>query len=206
MAGVSTVGMVILLLMTSVAVPVFFRRNPSARRDRIVTTYALPVVAVVGLLGSLVLVLVNFTLVTGQSVAISTGLALISLLALAIGFCLRHSYCWPGSLTPPLRRNSGRSAERHPVHDPTLGGSLGSRSGRHARGDVRREVPRSSHKSARGGLGGDLHRSRWKSAARRFLERGPRRPEQQTGTSPSLWWPRWQECSSNVSSHASTRW
>ena len=91
MAGVSTVGMVILMLTTSVAVPVFFHRHPAARRGRILPTFVLPVFAVVGLVVSLVLVVANFTLVTGQSIAISAGLAAIPLIAAIIGFAMPRS-------------------------------------------------------------------------------------------------------------------
>jgi amino acid transporter len=91
MAGVSTVGIVTLMLMTSIAVPVFFYRRPSARRGRTVATFIVPVLAVVGLAVSLVLVVKNFTLVTGEPAAISTVLALIPVLALIVGISLRRS-------------------------------------------------------------------------------------------------------------------
>ncbi|WP_231912389.1 APC family permease [Rhodococcus sp. EPR-157] len=91
MAGVATVGMVILLLLTSVAVLVFFRKNPDAQRGRVVSTVVFPALAVLGLLGSLGLVLSNFTLVTGQSVMISVGLALVPVVAFVAGLVLRRS-------------------------------------------------------------------------------------------------------------------
>jgi amino acid transporter len=91
MAGVSTVGMVILMLTTSVAVPVFFYRHATARRGRILPTFVLPVLAVAGLVVSLVLVVANFTLVTGQSVAMSAGLAAIPLIASIVGFAMPRS-------------------------------------------------------------------------------------------------------------------
>jgi amino acid transporter len=91
MAGVSTVGIVMLMLMTSIAVPVFFYRRPAARRGRTVATFIVPVLAVVGLAVSLVLVVKNFTLVTGEPAAISTVLALIPVLALIVGISLRRS-------------------------------------------------------------------------------------------------------------------
>ncbi|WP_432544649.1 APC family permease [Kineococcus sp. SYSU DK002] len=85
MAGVATVGMVLLMLTTSVAVLVFFARNPGlATRGRFPTAVA-PVLAVLGLLVSLWLVLSNFTLVTGGSVATSTVLALVPPAAFAVG-------------------------------------------------------------------------------------------------------------------------
>ncbi|AQA04631.1 amino acid transporter [Mycobacterium sp. MS1601] len=84
MAGVATVGMVILMLTTSIAVLVFFLRN----RDRVSgvwQTRIAPTVAVLGLLGCLWLVLSNFTLVTGGSVGLSAVLAAIPFLGLVVG-------------------------------------------------------------------------------------------------------------------------
>jgi amino acid transporter len=85
MAGIATVGMVVLMLTTSIAVLVFFLRN----RDRahgLWSTRIAPALAVLGLLGSLWLVLSNFTLVTGGSPTLSTILAAIPFAGLAIGF------------------------------------------------------------------------------------------------------------------------
>ncbi|MCK0176074.1 APC family permease [Mycolicibacterium sp. F2034L] len=84
MAGVATVGMVTLMLTTSVAVLVFFARN----RDRaggLFTTRIAPAIAVLGLLGCMWLVLSNFTLVTGGSATLSTILAAIPFAGLVIG-------------------------------------------------------------------------------------------------------------------------
>ena len=93
MAGVATVGMVLLMLTTSAAVVVFFARRPELARGRTWQARIAPVLASLGLLGSLWLVLTNFTLVTGGSVAVSTVLALIPvaglLLGLAVGGRLR---------------------------------------------------------------------------------------------------------------------
>lgn len=85
MAGVATVGMMILLLSTTLAVIVFFAKNQDLSRGRPWTTRIIPCVAVVGLLVSLWLVLSNFTLVTSGSVALSTGLAVIPFAAFVIG-------------------------------------------------------------------------------------------------------------------------
>lgn len=85
MAGVATVGMVLLMLTTSIAVLVFFLRN----RDRATglwSTRIAPALAVLGLVGSLWLVLSNFTLVTGGSPTLSTILAAIPFAGLIIGF------------------------------------------------------------------------------------------------------------------------
>ncbi|MEW5808899.1 MAG: APC family permease [Actinomycetota bacterium] len=84
MAGVATVGMVLLMLTTSVAVLAFFLRNRG--HGGVWTTRIAPTLAVLGLLASLWLVLSNFTLVTGGSVTLSTVLAAIPFLGLVIGF------------------------------------------------------------------------------------------------------------------------
>jgi amino acid transporter len=85
MAGVATVGMVILMLTTSFAVLAFFSRNPHLTQGRAWQTRIAPVLACAGLLGSLWLVLSNFTLVTGGSVMVSTLLALVPVVGLLIG-------------------------------------------------------------------------------------------------------------------------
>lgn len=84
MAGVATVGMVLLMLTTSIAVLVFFVRH--RERGGAWTTRIAPALAVLGLLASLWLVLSNFTLVTGGSVALSTVLAAIPFVGMAVGF------------------------------------------------------------------------------------------------------------------------
>lgn len=85
MAAISTVGMVALMLLTSVAVVVFFARNPSLVRNRVWQTRLAPSLAVLGLLVGMWLVLTNFTLVTGGGPLLSTVLALIPFAALAAG-------------------------------------------------------------------------------------------------------------------------
>jgi len=85
MAGVSTVGMVTLMLITSVAVLVFFARNPGIARGRAWQTRIAPVLAVLGLLSGMWLVLSNFTLVTGGGLIASIALAAVPLAALAAG-------------------------------------------------------------------------------------------------------------------------
>ncbi|TRW81549.1 APC family permease [Mycolicibacterium sp. 018/SC-01/001] len=84
MAGVATVGMVLLMLTTSIAVLVFFLRHRG--RGGMWATRIAPTLAVLGLLASLWLVLSNFTLVTGGSVTVSTVLAAIPFLGLVLGF------------------------------------------------------------------------------------------------------------------------
>lgn len=88
MAGVATVGMMILLLTTSAAVLAFFVRRSDLGAGRVLTTRIAPAVACVGLLGCLWLVLSNFTLVTGGSVALSAGLAAIPFAGLIAGSLL----------------------------------------------------------------------------------------------------------------------
>ncbi|UXA20653.1 APC family permease [Mycobacterium sp. SMC-4] len=86
MAGVATVGMVTLMLTTSIAVLVFFLREREQASGRVWTTRIAPALAVAGLLASLWLVLSNFTLVTGGSTTLSTVLAAIPFVGLIIGF------------------------------------------------------------------------------------------------------------------------
>lgn len=91
MAGVATVGMVLLMLTTSVAVLVYFARHRSDAPGRTWQTRIAPALACAGLLGSLWLVLTNFTLVTGGSATLSTILAAIPFLGLVGGALLRRT-------------------------------------------------------------------------------------------------------------------
>ncbi|WP_370369981.1 APC family permease [Mycolicibacterium sp. CH28] len=85
MAGIATVGMVVLMLTTSIAVLVFFLRERDHTSGRSWSTRVAPALAVLGLLASLWLVLSNFTLVTGGSAALSTVLAAIPFVGLVVG-------------------------------------------------------------------------------------------------------------------------
>ena len=85
MAGVATLGMVILMLATSIAVLVFFSRHSDLARGRVWRTRIIPSIAVLGLLVSLWLVVSNFTLVTSSGVAVSVILGLIPVAALVAG-------------------------------------------------------------------------------------------------------------------------
>lgn len=85
MAGVATVGMVILMLATSIAVLAFFGTRSELRAGRTWQTRVAPALACLGLAVSGWLVLSNFTLVTGGSVALSTVLAAIPVAALVAG-------------------------------------------------------------------------------------------------------------------------
>lgn len=89
MAGVSTVGMVILMLTTSIAVLVFFARRPELTAGHTWRTRIAPALAVVGLIISLWLVVSNFTLVTGGSIGVSIVLGLIPVAALVIGLFVK---------------------------------------------------------------------------------------------------------------------
>lgn len=88
MAGVATVGMVLLMLATSVAVAVFFARRPGLAQGRPVRTRIAPILAAAGLLACLWLVLSNFTLVTGGSLTVSIILAAVPALAFVVGVAL----------------------------------------------------------------------------------------------------------------------
>ncbi len=86
MAGVAAVGMMILMLTTSVAVLAYFSRNPDLTPGPDVQTRIAAALACVGLLGSLWLVLTNFRLVTGGSATVSTVLALVPVVGLIAGW------------------------------------------------------------------------------------------------------------------------
>jgi amino acid transporter len=86
MAGVATVGMVLLMLTTSIAVLVYFVRHREQAGGRIWQTGIAPALACVGLLASLWLVLSNFTLVTGGSATLSAVLAAVPFVGLLIGY------------------------------------------------------------------------------------------------------------------------
>jgi L-asparagine transporter-like permease len=92
MAGVSTVGMVLLMTVTSIAALAFFSRHPALVRGHVLQTRVAPAVAVLGLLACAWLVLSNFTLVTGGSAGVSTVLALVPVVAFVVGFLLGGRY------------------------------------------------------------------------------------------------------------------
>jgi len=96
MAGVATVGMVILMLLTSVAVVVFFHRHPELVRGRVWQARIAPVLACAGLVLSIWLVLRNFTLVTGGSAGLSAVLAIIPFAGLAAGALPRRGWARSG--------------------------------------------------------------------------------------------------------------
>ncbi|WP_242495037.1 hypothetical protein [Salinicola tamaricis] len=103
MAGIATVGMIGLMLLTTLASLAFFRRHPELAGQRHWQTRIAPSLATVLLLASLALVLSNFTLVTGGSIGISALLALIPLLALLTGALFGRTRAMAGDapLSPP---------------------------------------------------------------------------------------------------------
>lgn len=88
MAGVGTVGMILLLIVTSYSVFVFFKKNRSAQKS-VWHCYVAPIVATVLLLVCLVLALLHFTLITGLPAAISYSLAAVPPIVLVLGFFVR---------------------------------------------------------------------------------------------------------------------
>ena len=88
MAGVATVGMVTLMLATSVAVLVYFARHREQAGGRVWQTRIAPALACLGLLASLWLVLSNFTLVTGGSATLSAVLAAVPFAGLLVGIAI----------------------------------------------------------------------------------------------------------------------
>lgn len=88
MAGVATMGMIIMMLTTSVAVVVFFRRKAECAIGKSWSTRIAPGFAVIGLVWCLWLVLSNFTLVTGGSLGVSIAMAAIPVIAMIAG-CVR---------------------------------------------------------------------------------------------------------------------
>jgi hypothetical protein len=84
MAGIATVGIVMLMLLTSIAAAVFFFKAPHLAPGRAMTTRWAPVAATALLAFILYLVLANFTTVTGLGDDISTLLAIIPMAAFAI--------------------------------------------------------------------------------------------------------------------------
>lgn len=85
MAGVATVGMMLLLILTSISVVKFFASEPNLPESQWKTRIA-PTAATVALLACMYLVLSNFVLVTSTPVGVSVVLALIPPVAFIAGF------------------------------------------------------------------------------------------------------------------------
>ncbi|WP_291367391.1 APC family permease [Acetobacter sp. UBA5411] len=87
MAGISTVGIVLLMILTSTAVVMFFRNNRVKKVGSLSTNWC-PVLSVFVLASVLFIILDNFTTITGLSLGISTFLAVMPFVALLGGWCL----------------------------------------------------------------------------------------------------------------------
>lgn len=83
LGGIATIGMITLMSVTSIAALRFFSGDPSCTKTW--QHRVAPALAVIGLLGSLVLILVNFQLVTGFGLTVAVILAVIPFLAFAVG-------------------------------------------------------------------------------------------------------------------------
>lgn len=85
MAGVATIGMILLMVLTSIAVVRFFLSQGSTGAVNMLATVVAPVVAGIGLLGCAWLVIDNIELVTGVSGWINWVLILAPPVAFVIG-------------------------------------------------------------------------------------------------------------------------
>jgi len=84
-AGIATLGIVLLMGLTSTAVLVFFARRPAGEGGSALTTRVAPVLALVGLLATLWLVVSNFPLVVAGSTGLAVALGAVPVLALVVG-------------------------------------------------------------------------------------------------------------------------
>ena len=91
MAGISTVGIILLMILTSLAVVRFFQSRPDLARGQAIKTMWLPVMASVVLVAVLYIILVNFVIITGLSALVSTGLAVLPFCVTLLGFCLKNT-------------------------------------------------------------------------------------------------------------------
>lgn len=96
MAGVATVGMVMMLLLTTLAVVVFFLRN-AALRSSVWTCTLIPIAAMFALGTSAWLVLANFTMITDGSLGVSVALALVAPLGLLAGVLVNRKDARPAA-------------------------------------------------------------------------------------------------------------
>ena len=86
LSGIATVGIIALMLLTCIAVIVFFRRTRADRR--LWHTLLAPSLGLLGLAGALALVVVNLPLLMGGSVALGVGAGVLLLAALGAGWVL----------------------------------------------------------------------------------------------------------------------
>ncbi|HET6393931.1 MAG TPA: APC family permease [Blastococcus sp.] len=84
--GLATVGVVLLMLLTCIAVLVFFRRHPVDPRPW--PTLVAPALGLLGLAGVLVLLVDNLPLLMGGSTVLGVGAGVLLALALAGGWAL----------------------------------------------------------------------------------------------------------------------
>ncbi|TCP49930.1 amino acid/polyamine/organocation transporter (APC superfamily) [Tamaricihabitans halophyticus] len=87
MAGVATLGIVLLMLLTSLAAVVFFFRNKIAGAS-VWSSRVAPVAAVLVLLVALWLVVSNFPLVVGSSVPVAWLIGMVPVIAFGFGWLL----------------------------------------------------------------------------------------------------------------------
>ncbi|GBQ24943.1 amino acid transporter [Acetobacter estunensis NRIC 0472] len=87
MAGISTVGIVLLMILTSCAVVAFFRARPTLVKERKFKTALLPMLTTFLMALVLFVILENFTTITGLSLVISTCLGALPFVALGLGMC-----------------------------------------------------------------------------------------------------------------------
>ncbi|GBQ57755.1 APC family permease [Komagataeibacter swingsii] len=88
MAGISTIGITVLMVLTSVAVVAFFTRRRDLSRGRAVSTLAIPGIAAVALCAVLYIIMANFTRITGLADRTSLMLAVLPFAVTGLGFCV----------------------------------------------------------------------------------------------------------------------
>ncbi|GAN97418.1 transporter of amino acid [Komagataeibacter europaeus NBRC 3261] len=88
MAGISTIGIVVLMILTSTAVVAFFARRRDLSRGRPFSATVIPCVAAVALCAVLYVIMVNFTRITGLADRTSLMLAVLPFAVTGLGFCV----------------------------------------------------------------------------------------------------------------------
>jgi hypothetical protein len=86
-AGIAAIGMMLLMLLTSLAVVTFFRRTKQHTVGR-VRGLLIPLAATAGLLFCLILICTKFTVVTGASPVVSLAQAMVPVLGGLAGLAL----------------------------------------------------------------------------------------------------------------------
>lgn len=85
MAGISTVGVVMLMLLTSIAVVVFFKRSIAIKEQSFLKSQVIPFFSSLLLAICLISILMNFMILTGGSALVSMFLAIVPVLAFILG-------------------------------------------------------------------------------------------------------------------------